>query len=324
MSIVAAAGAAAAGGIGNTVVQQIGGKKKQKRAYELQSKLNRETAELNYQYGEMAADSAHGRTLDIYQRQKEDTSYKAQVQDALEAGLSPSIFGNQGAGGGQGGGGAQGSGARGIQPADVAALEGVANERRALSIEGAKAAAETARVYAEAKKTKAEIKNIEADTKKKEEETSTSQELTPLQADLLKSEAVKNWQENGAFTDKNAVEIAEAWSRVAKNESDIELNETAKEVNMAMAELNTEKKKALWKELMIAQQNANSNEIQAKSVALAAEHGTGKLGNWKSWRELSENVWDGIKDVPKTRKEKKMEKKRNEMEKLKRYPGKGK
>lgn len=323
MSVLLAGGIAAGASIAGQALNQVGGKKKQKRAYNLQRQLNEQTAGLNYEYGEKAADSAHQRSLDLLAATTEANSLQSQVADAEAAGLSPGIFSGLNGGGGSGGSGAQGSGARGIQPTDVAALESVANERKALGIEGIRAAAEKAATWAEAKKTEAEVKRINAETKKIEEETSTSQELTPLQADLLKSEAVRNWQENGAFTDKNAVEIAEAWSRIAKNESDVELNETAKELNNAMTALNTEKKKTIWKELMIAQQNANSNEIQARAIELASEHGTGKLGNWKSWRDLSETVWDGIKEVPNKRKTKKETKKQDEHKRLN-APGKGK
>lgn len=142
----------------------FGAKRKQKRAFNYQSQLNREQAQLNYDYGEMSAENAHQRTLALRadDQQREDTQIQRQVEDAQAAGISPSVFGGMGGAGGGGGGagGAQGGGARGGQPVDAAAIIGALNEKRALNIDAQRQRTEDALAVAEAAVKKAEAKAI--------------------------------------------------------------------------------------------------------------------------------------------------------------------
>lgn len=285
MSIAGIIAGNALGLLGN-----IGSNKRQKKQLGLQNELIKEQAKTNYEYNELAASNAHERQLELYNMQKEDNSLQAQVQDAENAGLSVGLLTSGASGGvGSASAGAQGQGSRGLNPADAIAIAQIENERKQLGIERQRAYGETKLANAEAKKTEAETENIK-------DATETSQTLTPLQADLFKSEAAKNWIENNTLNEKNAVEILEAWTRIEKTESDIEVNETVKKANEAKAALDTEKSKSIWKELLIAERNSDSERIKALAAKLAAEHNEGTLYNWKSWKRLAEDVTEPFKE----------------------------
>lgn len=157
----------------DTLLGSIGSKKRQKRAYDLQSQLNRETAQMNYDYGEMSAEQAHQRSLELQQNQFDNASYVNQVADIQEAGVSPSVLG-AGNGGGSGGSGAQGDGARGIQPFDIAALMDAETNRKAVNSENVARVGEKALALAEAEKLRAEKRNIDANTANIETDTASA------------------------------------------------------------------------------------------------------------------------------------------------------
>ena len=94
-------------GAGLGLLGSIGQGRRQKKAIEAQKKaqmeLNEQAAELNYQYGEKAAENAYNRQLAMYQRSYEDQSYKAMVGQMEDAGLSIGLmYGGNGSGGGAG------------------------------------------------------------------------------------------------------------------------------------------------------------------------------------------------------------------------------
>lgn len=109
-------------GIGTGMLGGIIGEARDERnrekQLEQQQALNEQSAKLNYEYGEKAAQTAYQRQLDMYQRSKEDQSYKSQVQDMRDAGLSVGLMmsGGQQAGGmGQASTAPKGEGAGGLQ-----------------------------------------------------------------------------------------------------------------------------------------------------------------------------------------------------------------
>lgn len=91
----------------------IGAGKRRRKALkeqeESQMRLNKNAAELNYEYGEKAAQNAHARQLELYQKSYEDQSYKAMRGQMEDAGLSVGLM--YGGGGASGGGGGATSGA---------------------------------------------------------------------------------------------------------------------------------------------------------------------------------------------------------------------
>lgn len=299
-------GQVAAAGLGG--IQQalgnIGWKKKLKKQYDLQQQYYDYTAEQNYGYNEMAAENAHQRSLELQQNQFENASIGNQVAEAKEAGLSPSVFSNiSGGSGGGGGGGAQGAGARGIQPMDLAALGQVENERRAINIDRGRAIAEAALSYAESNKIKAETENLK-------EQTDTSSKLTPVQLELTRQEGIQKWLENlekewkhsKSETEeiygenyKNVALDAQAWitsNGYFSQEVAAEIAKIQSEV-----ELNTEKQKQGWQELLEAARRNDIEEIKAKAIAMAAEFEYGETANWKWWAKQATNALGNIVDI---------------------------
>lgn len=295
MSIIGAAIAGAVA-LGSAIYGSARAKKAAKKQEESQMAINKQNAQLNFEYGEMAADNA-----------QERGSLVNQMNDINEAGLSPGlIYGGAGAGGT----GAQGSGARGqsSEAADwIGAMEVALNAKMV--------GAETARMAAETSLIKEQREQMKAETEKTKEDTATSQELTPFQKALLKEQGVAQWIENerkewenetheefesknirhkdlertiniskgSNFDERITTEIAEAKSRI--------------EGNKAMTELNTEKKKMLWNELVNATKNADANATQAAAIKLAAEWQTGEFTNWKTWTNEAKEAVKGIADI---------------------------
>ena len=87
------------------------GQKSKRKTAKYQMGLDKElsayNAELNYTYGEQAADAAYLRSLGLMKQEREMDSLKSQIADAHAAGASPGLVLSGGAGGGGGiGGGA--------------------------------------------------------------------------------------------------------------------------------------------------------------------------------------------------------------------------
>ena len=55
--------------------------------------------------------------------------------------------------------------------------------------------------------------------------------------------------------------------------------------------------KTIWTELLIAQQNADSNTVKAKASELAVNWGTGEYKNWKTWVDLGANALKTITSI---------------------------
>lgn len=314
MAIDWGSAATAVGGSALGLLGNIGAGKRAKKAIAAQEaaqqRLNEQNAQLNYNYGEMAADAAHQRSLGLLQAETEANSLENQVTDAKNAGLSVGLLYGGGGGGGSAsaGGGAQGGGAgnqRG-QAADYL-------EVQAQKIANKQAMADLTRAANESSLLKAEKEKIKAETENIKEETSTSQELTPLQKELTRQQGIEKWIENirkewehqasddslgesseqndvlnivahirkkGYFGEKVAQELAEALSRT--------------EGNKALTELNTEKKKGYWQELLNATRMADNDEIRAKAIKLASEWSTGEYTNWKTWADIATDAIGAI------------------------------
>lgn len=285
MSIIGAAIAGAVA-LGSAIYGSAKAKKAAKRQEESQMAINKQNAQLNFEYGEMAADNA-----------QERGSLVNQMNDINEAGLSPGlIYGGAGAGGS----GAQGSGARGqsSEAADwIGAMEVALNAKMV--------GAETARIAAETSLIKEKREQMQAETERTKEETDTSKELTPIQKELLRQQGISEWIDNLRKEFENEGQT-DRWSynEVLGEETNIRQEGTwneEKTTQIAKAvsetELNTEKKKMLWNELVNATKNADANATQAAAVKLAAEWSTGEYTNWKTWTNEAKEAVKGIADI---------------------------
>lgn len=134
----------------------------------------------NYLYGELAAQNAHLRTMDLYNKLY---SPKAQLQQLKDAGLSPSLFYGDG-GGISGQAGAQGTGASGVNP-NVFGIPNADLGNLAMNM-------------AQIEQIRAATENTKADTAKKQEETQN-----------VELDNARKKLENSQFADE--YEVLHAW-----------------------------------------------------------------------------------------------------------------
>lgn len=315
MSIIAAgigAGAALLGG----ALSGASGRKQAKEQDARNLAMSKEMAGVNYEYGEKSADNAYQRALGLTEQLRKNNSYEEKVRQAKAAGLSVGqLYGGGGAGGSSSGGSApQGNGASGMA-APQAAPRPAGMEVAAMTNQIRLAEAEVQRVRNESKLVDAQKEQIEATTEKSKEETKTTQDMRDVQKALVRNQAISQFIENerkewentgrnehevsmskdsvtgyttvidtrGQFNQQVASEIAETMSRA--------------ENNQALAELNTEKKKGYWTELLNATKRADSAGIQAAAVKLAAEWNTGEYTNWKTWADTAVDAVGAVSNV---------------------------
>lgn len=284
----------------------IGAKRQQKRSYELQRKLNSEQAKENYEYGEMAADSAHERSLGLLKAETEANSYQAKLEDVKAAGLSPAILGAGGGGtGGSAGGGAEGTGAKGIAPIDIAAIMQAENEKRAIGIEGRRQSIESAVKIAEAAKIKAETEKLKRETKQKD----TEDKLTEAQIDKIRNDIEESLQRQGRFDEKTTAEIN-------KLLADAEAGTAGAKLSEALTNLNDKRTEGYWIELLNTLRqtdineadlenkriNALANKLSAQAAYMNAEtnrensENPGSFSNIKTWKRAIEDFVDECKE----------------------------
>lgn len=79
----------------------------------------------------------------------------------------------------------------------------------------------------------------------------------------------------------NSMVVKEMNNAIIKTQSEIgQLN--------AQEALTTEKARGYYQELLNATKSANSEEVKAIAIKLAAEHSTGEYTNWKTWVDMAE------------------------------------
>lgn len=297
-------GLAGAAGQGLGLLGNIGAGKRSRKLLqqqeEAQRRLNEQNAELNYQYGEQAADAAHQRSLGLLAAETEANSYTNQVADLQNAGLNVGLlYGGAGGGGGaSAGGGAQGGGAgnqRGQAP-NYLEIEAERTARKLASAELTRTINESRLVNAEKEKTLAEAENLR-------EQTDTSKELTPIQKEVLRQEGIQKLievaRENGKLSGTGgnqeyyndtlewAININHESHYQRELEGDIaKLAGEIEGINIKNA-LDTQAKEIAWRELIMAEAKNKIDLIKAKAIALAAKFSSGVLANETTWRNAA-------------------------------------
>lgn len=254
-------------------------------SYVINDALQTKARDENYMYNEMAARNADQRTRALYH---DLYSIKAQMQNAKEAGLSPSLFyqgqGTIGQGGAQGGG-AGGIGAPYIpvSPVDMAGIE---------------------LAKAQAEKTRAETDNINKDTELKGQEiinlvTENGNKrlqgrLIAAQTDLLELEYMTDVQTMEAT-------IAEAYSN-SLNAANIarssgmraDLDESTFQIAYQQAWANLDK---TLTDTALEKSQIQVNKAQIKEIAERI-----RASQWETWAtEKQENRNDAIFKLDKAR-----------------------
>lgn len=322
-------------GTGLGLLGSIGAGRRQRKAIEAQKnaqkELNEQAAELNYEYGEKAAENAYERQLAMYNRSYEDQSYKAMVKQMEEAGLSVGLmYGGNGSGGGAGAMSgapkADTGGAVAGQAANAAAMMEVENQRKALALQQASMAKDIQLKDAEIR-----LKEKEADRAGKEALytealTETEDALRDAKAHREFWEGRLSWieslrkqfedvtkpDENGELTATEAMYgnyeiISKAIGTASKAASVLKViaetgtEEQRKVCLAAEAALTNERTKGYWKELEVAIKNADSQAIVAAATKLNSEtsrmdieHKYGVKMTAKQWIELGIGVTGAV------------------------------
>ena len=322
-------------GAGLGLIGSIGAGKRQRKAIKAQKEdqmeLNEQAAELNYEYGEKAAENAYKRQLAMYQKSYEDQSYEAMVGQMEDAGLSVGLmYGGNGSGGGAGAmsGAPKGDtgGAIAGQAANAAALMEVENQRRSLALQQASMAKDI-----QLKDAEIELKKTEADKARKdalytEALTETENELREARKNREFWEGRLPWLENmrQQFDDmtKPGVEhnmtVTDSYygehlfsshgllsgqkvADVMKVLAETGTEEQRKICLAAEEALTNQKVKGYWKELEVAIKNANSQAIVAAATKLNSEtnrmdieHKYGVKMTVKQWIELGIGVTGAV------------------------------
>lgn len=200
-SVLGALSGAASGGIAGAVgggfsalTSSLFGpsvKKQIKWQKQAQMELNQQAADLNYEYGEKAAQNAYDRQMAMYERSYEDQSYKAMRQQMEDAGLSVGLMYGSGA---SGGGAGSMSGAP--QGATGGAVAGDASAGIALALEAEKIRLQKMQVNADVNLKNAEAESARASAEKSGEESETTRQMRAVQKELLKQQGMKEWIAN--------------------------------------------------------------------------------------------------------------------------------
>lgn len=311
----------------------IGYGKRLKKQVNAQKQLNEQAAELNYQYGEKAAENAYKRQMAMYERSYKDQSYEAMRKQMEDAGLSVGLmYGGSGSGGGAGAMSGAPQGETGGAQAGNA--EGPAAQQAA-NIATAELGLRMANAKADLEVKKAQIKDIEASAEAKRAEAGlkTEQKITELEQrnaliEKLKQEGMSTWiknvQENwkafagkdwggepGKVTKYGQENEIYGFYGIAENsyiseQQSVELAKAIAETNRAnetgkaakaLAELNSARANGYWQELINATMHAKADETRAAAAKLAAEFETGEYTNWKTWTQIAKEVINTITTI---------------------------
>lgn len=279
----------------------IGAKKRLKRQVEAQKQLNEQAAQLNYEYGEKAAENAYNRQLALYERSYQDQSYSAMRKQMEDAGLSVGLMygggGNGGAGGATTGapmgetGGAEAGRADSPAAQQAAAIQqaqlglGLVSMKKDLALKDAQI--EEINATAEAKRAEAGLATEKKITEMQQRDwivrgakeiahTNYIDRLRKEYEDTQPAEGGEDMEWNdaqfGAYkivyegmrNQETRVGVLEAISRTNKNDEE-------KNAAKALAKLNNTKAEGYWRELQIELIKGNALAAMAAAQKLNAE-----------------------------------------------------
>jgi hypothetical protein len=292
-ALLASTGGAVVGQAMNWVDETLFGNKRRKQQIEQQKKLT----DLQVQANKELADYGMGISKEMF----DYTGYENQVKQMKAAGLNPALmYGHAGSGGttvSSSAGSASGS-----QASDE-------TSRKLANMQVMGMGLQMQKMGAEVRKLEADAKKAEADAKKAESEAKTREELRAFEKELLRQEGIEKWLQNLRENLKNSGQLANNEMQMFRNnvldeytafQSTGYWNQEitaaiakalAEAKNLeALAELNTEKKKGYWTELLNATKNADSEAAKAAAMKLATEWSTGEYTNWKTWVDIGKDA----------------------------------
>lgn len=293
-------GGGIAGQAMNWVDEALFGNKRRKQQIEQQKKLT----DLQVEANKELADYGMGISKEMF----DYTGYENQVKQMKAAGLNPALmYGHAGSGGttvSSSAGSASGS-----QASDE-------TSRKLANIQIQGMGLQMQKLNAEIQKTQAEAEKAKAEAEKVTEEKISISEKRDFEKELLKQQGMEKWLQNLREKIKNSGQLNENEIQMFRNDvldeftgfqktgywsQEVSANiakalAEAKSLE-ALAELNTEKKKGYWTELLNATKNADSEAAKAAAMKLATEWSTGEYTNWKTWVDIGK---DAVNTIAKT------------------------
>lgn len=294
-----------------------------KRQLRQQKELNEQATQLNYEYGEKAAENQYRRQMQMYERSYKDQSYAAMRKQMEDAGLNVGLM--YGGGSASGGGGGATSGVP--MPETGGAVAGNAASQAEMITAGTQAqmlGLQTQKLDAEIDLLKSEAERNRADAGLGNEKAETERRIRDTTIEKLRQEGIATyiqnfvqstgleWGKDGTHkitfrNDKNEVlqyEIGigkdsafneDMCIKILKAYAEAEAATGTANAQNALAKLQDEKTKGYWTELAnacmmvrIAQQNANTEALRAATDKLrqAAEQlaSEWKTGEYTNWK----------------------------------------
>lgn len=235
-----------------------------------------------------------------------DTNYSAQRAEMEKAGLNPALMYGMSGGGGTTTGSPSGS-VTGGRASDEASMKALSIQQQGMALQNAKLNAEIKVLESQADKNKAEAGLSGA-------KTDTEEQQRNYLIGKLREEGVYYWLQNeinelklgGTSTDVEVIKNKFLDRVIGKNSDSWAQKEITNALLKTVAEtgkldadklLSSERAKTIWTELLIAQQNADSNTVKAKASELAVNWGTGEYKNWKTWVDLGANALKTITSI---------------------------
>lgn len=317
-NVIGSLGNAITGGI---VGKMFGGGQSFNKTRWQQYQMSQDAAQINFRYGEKAAQEAFNRQMIMYEKTRQDNSFEARRKQLEDAGLSVGLmYGQAGQGGGGAGslgGGTQGQ-TGGAKAADATAAYGMALQAKQLRLQ------EIA-TMADANLKNAQAKEAEESAEKIGEDTETVKVMRDLLAENARQEAWGKWleniprewaldAENISENGKDSVEVVKYRNSILNREvvvdgRSVTINRMLSEMlaaaedaavktsdaamKNAIANLETKKEKYYLLELLVEIQKANNDSIKAAAQKLDAEtrrhamqYNTGEEYNWKTFVDL--------------------------------------
>jgi hypothetical protein len=235
-----------------------------------------------------------------------DTNYSAQRAEMEKAGLNPALMYGMSGGGGTTTGSPSGS-VTGGRASDEASMKALSIQQQGMALQNAKLSAEIKVLESQAEKNKADagLSGAKTDTEEKQRNYLIGK---------LREEGVYYWLQNeinelkldGTSTEVEVIKNMFLNRVIGKNSDSWAQKEITNALLKTVAEtgkldadklLSSERAKSIWKELIIAQQNADSNTVKAKASELAVNWGTGEYKNWKTWVDLGANALKTITSI---------------------------
>lgn len=301
-------------GIGNAVgsIFGLGYNQRLKKQIKAQKQLMDHSAKLSYDYNELAAQNAYQRQMEMYERSYQDQSYAAMRKQMEDAGLSVGLmYSGSGSGGGEGstsgapqGQAAVSGGNANANIADIVQMGGLGLQLKGLQkdLQLKDAQINEINATAEAKRAEAGLTSEKKITEMQSREatirdifeTGKSKWITNLRA-LYEDTTESGENDTLEATDEFYGEHSIIGKRMKNQEfaNDIMLKQAKaaealgnEKAAKALAALNDEKKKYLYKEVLIAAQHADAHSMEAAAKKLATEWETGEYANWKTWSNL--------------------------------------